>query len=87
MSGYNDNIGDIDEPDDAWSNLPASFGLELERRRQTQELVNVLLAQQSDNPKDSQSESESSGSEESESESSESIDESKLANMLADEIR
>ena len=53
MSGYNDNIGDIDEPDDAWSNLPASFGLELERRRQAQ----AILAQQSDNPKDSQSES------------------------------
>ena len=83
MSGYNDNIGDIDEPDDAWSNLPASFGLELERQdRQTQELANVLLAQQSNNPKDSQCDSE-----ESESESSESIDESKLANMLADEIR
>ena len=86
MSGYNDNIGDIDEPDDAWSNLPASFGLELERQdRQTQELANVLLAQQSNNPKDSQS--GGSDSEESESESSESIDESKLANMLADEIR
>ena len=27
MSDYNDNIGDIDEPDDAWSNLPESFGL------------------------------------------------------------
>ena len=72
MSGYNDNIGDIDEPDDAWSNLPESFGLDLERRRQAQ----AFLAQQSDNPKDSQSESEGS-------ESSESIDESKLANMLA----
>jgi TPR repeat protein len=48
MSDYNDNIGDIDEPDDAWSNLPESFGLW--RHRHTEEMDQVILAQQSDNP-------------------------------------